>query len=134
MPGRPIPTEAELIRRGYGQPDFVRRRMILRETLDKFNKANPPDRYHQLAAANLAHWSAQAPVVEPERKVQVISGDWGDVARQLTKTYGACFAVLNMANAYVPGGAYVEGTIAQEENIFRRSDCHFQVGADEYDA
>jgi hypothetical protein len=38
-----------------------------------------------------------------------------------------------MANAYVPGGAYVEGAVAQEENIFRRTDCHFQIGEDEYD-
>lgn len=38
-----------------------------------------------------------------------------------------------MANAYVPGGAYVEGAVAQEENIFRRSDCHFHISPDEYD-
>ena len=45
-----------------------------------------------------------------------------------------CFAVLNMANAYVPGGAYTEGAIAMEENLFRRTDCHFHVGPSEYDA
>jgi hypothetical protein len=45
-----------------------------------------------------------------------------------------CFAVLNMANAYCPGGAYVEGAVAQEENMFRRTDCHFRVGDAEYDA
>jgi len=39
-----------------------------------------------------------------------------------------------MANAYVPGGAYVEGAVAQEENIFRRTDCHFHIGPHEYDA
>jgi hypothetical protein len=39
-----------------------------------------------------------------------------------------------MANAFVPGGAYVEGAVAQEENLFRRTDCHFRIGADEYDA
>jgi len=44
-----------------------------------------------------------------------------------------CFAVLNMANAHVPGGAYVEGAVAQEENMFRRTDCHFSVGPREYD-
>jgi len=26
-----------------------------------------------------------------------------------------------------------KGAIAQEENMFRRADCHFQVAADEYD-
>lgn len=44
-----------------------------------------------------------------------------------------CFAVLNMANAFVPGGAYVEGAIAMEENLFRRTDCHFRVTHEEYD-
>jgi hypothetical protein len=39
-----------------------------------------------------------------------------------------------MANAYVPGGAYVEGASAQEENMFRRTDCHFEVGLQELDA
>jgi hypothetical protein len=29
-----------------------------------------------------------------------------------------------MANAYKPGGGYLEGYTAQEENIFRRTDCH----------
>lgn len=39
-----------------------------------------------------------------------------------------------MANPHVPGGGYIEGAIAQEENMFRRTDCHFRVGPDEYDA
>jgi hypothetical protein len=52
----------------------------------------------------------------------------------MTTTHGACFAVLNMANAYVPGGAYVEGAAAQEENMFRRTDCHFRIGPAEYDS
>jgi len=39
-----------------------------------------------------------------------------------------------MANAYVPGGAYVEGAVAQEENMFRRTDCHFQVDQEEHDS
>jgi hypothetical protein len=63
----------------------------------------------------------------------VLPGDWGEVTRSLTAKYGECFAVLNMANPYVPGGAYVEGAVAQEENIFRRTDCHFQVGHEDYD-
>ena len=50
----------------------------------------------------------------------------------LTKKYGVYFAVLNMANAYVPGGGYVEGASAQEENMFRRTDCHFHIGSKEY--
>ena len=38
-----------------------------------------------------------------------------------------------MANAYVAGGAYVEGAAAQEENMYRRTDCHFHIAADEFD-
>jgi len=63
----------------------------------------------------------------------VFPGDWGEVTGSLTSEHGACFAVLNMANAYVPGGAYVEGAVAQEENMFRRTDCHFSIGEEEYD-
>jgi hypothetical protein len=57
----------------------------------------------------------------------VLQSDWGDAALALTMEYGTRFAVLNMANAYVPGGAYPEGATAQEENMFRRTDCHFRV-------
>jgi len=63
----------------------------------------------------------------------VIAGDWGEVTAELTREHGVCFAVLNMANAFVPGGAYVEGTAAQEENMFRRTDAHFRITDDLYD-
>ena len=46
---------------------------------------------------------------------------------RLTKEQGKTFAVLNMANAYVAGGGYIEGMAAQEENMFRRTDCHFSI-------
>ena len=39
-----------------------------------------------------------------------------------------------MANAIVPGGGYVEGLAAQEENMFRRTDCHFSIDDDVYDS
>jgi hypothetical protein len=52
----------------------------------------------------------------------------------MTKAHGQCFATLNMANAFVPGGAYVEGAVAQEENMFRRTDCHFCIDNSKYDA
>lgn len=60
-------------------------------------------------------------------KVNVYQGDWGDVLVCLTRKYRTTFVVLNMANAYVAGGGYLEGCPAQEENIFRRSDCHFNI-------
>src|SRR5262249_23104630 len=117
----------------FCDPASARRLAVLRETIAAFESQDPPDRYHRLAAANLARWRAERHAPEPSCQVQVHAGDWGDVTRHMTARHGACFAVLNMANAYVPGGAYVEGAIAQEENMFRRTDCHFRIGADEYD-
>ena len=134
MPGRPIPDETALIASGYGGSDMVRRREVLRETIDRFASAKPQHRFHQTAAENLSRWRKAVESAEPAGEVQVHSGDWGEVTAALTRRYGRCFAVLNMANAYVPGGGYVEGMVAQEENIFRRSDCHFLIDEDEYDA
>jgi hypothetical protein len=134
MNGRPLCSDAEAIRRGFAGSEPARRRAVLRETIAAFESADPPDRYHRLAARNLDRWRTECAAAKPGRRVEVYRGDWGEVARAVTKAHGACFAVLNMANAYVPGGAYVEGAPAQEENLFRRTDCHFRIGPDEYDA
>ena len=32
-----------------------------------------------------------------------------------------------MANARAPGGGYTDGLASQEEDMFRRSDCHFSL-------
>lgn len=133
MPGRNVLTERKATALGYGRADFARRREVLRETLRALETAQPPDRYHRIAAANLARWEAERSSERPRGEVQVHQGDWGEVTLALTRRHGACFAVLNMANAYVPGGGYVEGMPAQEENLFRRSDCHFHVTGDELD-
>lgn len=130
MTGRPLCSEEEATRRGFSGADCARRRQVLRETIAEFD---PPDRYHQLARINLDRWHATSDATESGIRVDVVPGDWGEVTRSLTRTHGVCFAVLNMANAYVPGGAYVEGAAAQEENMFRRTDCHFQVSDREYD-
>ena len=112
----------------------MRRRRILSETIEAFERANPSDRYHCLADTNLTRWRAESSSVENRLRVEVFPGDWGEVTYSLTKTCGACFAVLNMANAHAPGGAYAEGGIAQEENMFRRTDCHFRIGREDYDS
>ncbi len=134
MRGRLLCSEEEAIWRGFSSSECAQRRQVLRETIAAFEQADPPDFYHILAKRNLDRWQANSISPEPELRVEVYPDDWGEVTRSLTTRYGRCFAVLNMANAYVPGGAYVEGAIAQEENIFRRTDCHFQISADEYDS
>lgn len=133
MKGRRLCSEEEAIHRGFGGAECARRRQVLRETIVAFEQSDPPGRYHRLASENLDRWRSESRVSQPRCQIEVLPGDWGDVALALTRKHGACFAVLNMANAFVPGGAYVEGAVAQEENMFRRTDCHFRIGEDEYD-
>lgn len=134
MAGRQLCSDQEAARRGFSSAVAARRRAVLRQTIAAFAQADPPDRFHRLAERNLARWRARRREPEPDLQLAVLPEDWGEAARRLTRTHGVCFAVLNMANAYVPGGAYVEGAAAQEENMFRRTDCHFRIDADQYDA
>lgn len=127
--GRRILSEAELPPGRYGRPGMPRRREILRETISRLEESAERERLQVLAARNVARWSENSGQAIASPLMRVISGDWGTVALGLTKTYGTTFAVLNMANAYIPGGGYVEGMPAQEENMFRRTDCHFSVDA-----
>ena len=130
MPGRSLGSEAIWKQRGSARPEHIRRRAVLRETLDALEQRGQHLRAQ--ANANLVRWAA-APVAGGEGRVELHAGDWGDVTGRLTQAWGERFAVLNMANAYVPGGAYVEGTAAQEENLFRRTDCHLAVAGDMLD-
>lgn len=63
---------------------------------------------------------------EPEDTLITVEGeDWGAAVLRLTKKYGQIYACLNMASDFSMGGAYLEGGSAQEEDMFRRTDCHF---------
>lgn len=133
MPGRQQITDAEAMRRGYHGEQNARRRAVLAETLDAFDRSIPRDRYHRMAQRNLERWAAQPRESEPTFRIRVLPHDWGVATARLTRAYGRCFAVLNMANAYYPGGGYVEGAVAQEENMFRRTDCHYSIDESQYD-
>ena len=111
--GRVIPAPADYL-------DVEELRIeVLRQTVAALSTQSRREQYHKKASANLARWSkAAAAPLSPS--ILVKSGDWGAVALAVTKQYGHIFACLNMANAYVPGGGYVEGMPAQEENMFRR--------------
>lgn len=131
--GRPLCTSDKARTRGFASHLAVQRQQVLLETLTAFAQDHPANTYQQKAHNNLMHWQVAAKNLESEPRVQVHAGDWGEVTQKLSAKYGECFAVLNMANAFVPGGAYVEGASAQEENMYRRTNCHFSITAEDYD-
>ena len=116
------------------------RQCVLCETLEKLSKPDAREQKLRLAMTNVERWRFEAgllkgpPPDEAKRGVQVlvVEGDWGDVALDWTKRSGRLWVVLNMANADIPGGGggYVNGSPAQEENMFRRTDCHFSIKRD----
>eukprot|EP00808_Paulinella_micropora_P017349 g59567.t1 len=129
------------------------RQKVLADTLNALSDPEKRAKYHEVAKKNLARWAKESAGESKEKDsssqedtcdktentkkggmiCQVIQGDWGEVTHKLTKQYGKTFAVLNMANAYCAGGGYTEGMAAQEENMFRRTDCHFSITKKEFD-
>jgi hypothetical protein len=107
-----------------------KRRMILKDTVEKFS-TDTLGLYEKQARKNHQKWSG-APT-NLSGHVRVIPGDWGDVTLRLSQATGTIYTVLNMANAELPGGLYLEGFGAQEENMYRRTNCHFHVHDNEMD-
>jgi uncharacterized protein (TIGR02452 family) len=63
-----------------------------------------------------------------ETPVQVIDSDSFNAAWEyLSNNPGDKVLVLNMANQHVPGGGWNVGTVAQEEDLFRRSNLSYSL-------
>lgn len=113
---------------------------ILKETVERLSDAGERERLRSIGFKNVKRWAENSDkeVVKkkfffskgkgkPTMEIRVCQDDWGVAAQRVTKEFGKVFAVLNMANSRVAGGGYLTGMVAQEENMFRRTDCHFSV-------
>ena len=111
--GRRLMLADEATEQGYDSSQFVQRREVLFSTLACLATREKRETRQAQAQANLSVWAKAATEPPPSAKFDVIAGDWGVVTSELTRLYGTQFAVLNMANAFVAGGGYVEGMPAQ---------------------
>jgi len=113
--------------------EHVARQAIVISTLYAFEEASKDGIYHKQAFINLENWNKNPTAPEPKTlEVGVFESDWGALALEMTKNYGKIFVCLNMANAKGFGGGYSHGSAAQEENMFRRTDCHFSYNKGTY--
>lgn len=78
------------------------------ETIDDIFKNNLISKYNK---------------INNKATIFIINDDCLDTGLKLAEL-GYCPVVLNMANAYVPGGGYKLGCSTQEEQLFRRTNLH----------
>lgn len=97
------------------------RQSIMLETVRAATHPSTLIKLEHNAKINLEKWAENSQPAP--KRVQVLGEDWGEATFRATKTYGTPYAVLNMANATYPGGAFLEGGSAQEENMFHRTTC-----------
>eukprot|EP00929_Paragymnodinium_shiwhaense_P047261 TRINITY_DN23969_c0_g1_i3.p1 TRINITY_DN23969_c0_g1~~TRINITY_DN23969_c0_g1_i3.p1 ORF type:complete len:1496 (-),score=327.42 TRINITY_DN23969_c0_g1_i3:91-4578(-) len=133
--GAPLPEPSPRFRSGS---DFDLRQAVLSDTLRALVSDATRERYRSIATKNVERWASACSSTgtaikrsqsrrQAKLEILVTQGDWGNAAAWLTKRYGTTCAVLNMANSQRPGGGYMEGFAAQEENMFRRTDCHYSL-------
>ena len=125
----PLRDPAEATSR-WGDERGVRVR-ILADTVHRLDAPAERFRLQKQASVNLEAWSVAAhrPLRRDRPKVHVEQADVLDAVATHTKTDGALYAAINMANEKFPGGGYTKGCAAQEENMARRSDMHFTFDA-----
>ena len=123
----------------YGDERQIFRKKILKETIFMVMHYGLSE-MRVFAKNNLSEWKQKRQKLHALRHVTAANGiynvievDWGDCTHRLTKLYGEVFAVLNFANAYYPGGGYQKGASAQEENIMRRTNLHFELKGSQID-
>lgn len=107
---------------------YSKRVRVLQDTVRRLSSPSDMLRYHLQAKENHVRWAEpSAGQTTPALKVSVVNRDWGAVTQARSKATGNVYAVLNMANAEMPGGGYMHGASAQEENMFYRTDCYFSI-------
>jgi hypothetical protein len=113
------------------KPDYKYnfRKFVLQETLDAFANTTTANHYYDTAEKNIQHWSSLVKPTVRSKSLSIIveDKDWGVMVYELSKKYGTTFVCLNMSNSNHPGGGYAKGSGAQEENMFRRTNCHFTL-------